>query len=221
MFYQAKSTCLYCHYHFTTTKVKISKAKVTQRDSDFCIHYEGPNPLFYDITICPKCGFAYYKSYRKLNEQQQNKLAEMYINKINVENMTGERDIQEAIHTFKLALLTASIVNERKFITANLALKLAWLYRFTKDDEQELRFLKLALDDYIYMLANEDISQEDVDEDRLIYLMADLNTRLDQYDSARRLFSQLITGKKVSPRYKSMATDRWRDYKETFEGMDP
>lgn len=217
MFYKAKSTCLYCDHNFMTTKVKNSKTKVTKRDSDFCIHYEGPNPLFYDITICPSCGFAFYNSYRKLNEAQRQKLKDMYISKINVTDMTGERSIEEAIHTFKLALLTASIINERKFITANLALKLAWLYRFTEDDEQELRFLKLALEDYIYMLANEDIEQEDVDEDRLIYLMADLNTRLDQYVEARKLFSQLITGKKVSPRYKTMATERWQDYKEEFE----
>lgn len=217
MFYQAKSICLYCDHHFTTTKVRSSKAKVIQRDSDFCVHYEGPNSLFYDITICPGCGFAFYNSYRKLNQHQRQKLNNMYISKINVPDMTGERSIEEAIHTFKLALLTAGIVNERKFITANLALKLAWLYRFTEDDEQELRFLKLALEDYIYMLQNEDITQEDVDEDRLIYLMADLNTRLNQYEAARKLFSQLITGKNVSPRYKSMAIDRWQDYKEEFE----
>lgn len=217
MFYPAKATCLYCDHHFTTTKVKNSKTKVTQRDSDFCVHYDGPNPLFYDIIICPACGFAYYNSYRKLNEPQRKKLTNMYISKINVTDMTGERNIEEAIHTFKLALLTASIVNERKFITANLALKLAWLYRFIEDEEQELRFLKLALEDYIYMFANEDIEQEDVDEDRLIYLMADLHTRVDQYVEARRLFSQLITGKKVSPRYKTMATERWQDYKEEFE----
>lgn len=216
MFYQAKSTCLYCDHHFTTTKVKVSKAKVTQRDSDFCIHYDGPNPLFYDITICPTCGFAFYNSYRKLTNYQREKLTKMYINKINITNMTEERSLEQAIHSFKLALLTARIVNERKFITANLALKLAWLYRFAGDHEQELRFLKLALKDYVAMLANEDIAQEDVDEDRLIYLMAELNTRLGQYEEARKLFSLLISGKTVSPRYKSLAIDRWQEYKSAI-----
>lgn len=213
MFYQAKSKCLYCDHNFTTTKVRTSKAKVIRRDSDFCIHYEGPNPLFYDITICPDCGFAFYNSYRKLNNYQHKKLEEVYISKIKVSDMVGERNIEEAIHTFKLALLTASIVGERKFIAANLALKLAWLYRIAEDDEQERRFLKLALKDYIDMMATEDIEQEGVDEDRLIYLMADLSSRLDQYVEARKLFSQLITGKGISPRYKSLAIERWRYYK--------
>ncbi len=220
MFYQAKSTCLYCDHKFTTTKVRMSKTKVLKRDSDFCIHYDGPNPLFYDITICPECGFAFYNSYRKLSDHQRKKLKEAYISKINVMNMVGERTIEEAIHTFKLALLTASIVNERKFITANLSLKLAWLYRMIEDEAEELRFLQNALDDYIYMMAYEDIEQEEVDEDRLIYLIADLNLRLGHYVDARRLFSQLITGKQVSPRYKSLAIDRWQDYKEELEDGD-
>lgn len=217
MYYQAKATCLYCDHHFTTTKVRSSKAKVTRRDSDFCIHYDGANPLFYDMIICPACGFAFYNSYRKLNDFQRKKLQKSYISKIHIADMTGERTPEEAIHTFKLALLTASILNERKFVTANLALKLAWLYRMTKDEEQELRFLQLALEDYVYMMENENIEQEEVDEDRLIYLMADLNSRLNHYTEARQLFSRLITGKKVSPRYKSLAIDRWQEYKEEFD----
>lgn len=217
MFYQMKAQCLYCDHKFTSTKVKMSKTKVIQRDSDFCIHYDGPNPLFYDILLCPSCGFAYYNSYRKLSNHQRQKLKEAYIKQIKVTDMTGERTIEEAIHTFKLAILTAKIVNERKFITANLALKLAWLYRMIEDDEQELRFLEIALNDYVSMMANEDIEEEDVNEDRLIYLLGDLNLRLSHYVEARKLFSQLITGKKVSPRYKSLAVDRWNDYKAELE----
>lgn len=220
MFYEVNCTCLYCDHRFTSTKVKTSKAKVTKRDSDFCIHYDGPNPLFYDILICPGCGFAFYNSYRKLRDFQREKLEEAYISKVTVPEMTKERTIEEAIHAFKLALLTADIIRERKFITANLALKLAWLYRIEKDKEQELRFLKQALNDYIYMMANENIEQEGVNEDRLLYLMADLNSRLDNYTEARKLFSQLITGKKVSLRYKSMAIDRWQEYKDEVEEMD-
>lgn len=217
MFYQAKAKCLYCDHDFTTTKVRTSKARVIKRDSDFCIHYDGPNPLFYDIIICPACGFAFYNSYRKLSSHQRKKLEEAYISKIKVTNMVGERSLEEALHAFKLAVLTASIIGERKFITANLALKLAWLYRMIEDHDQELRFLKLALVDYLDMMANEDIEQEGVDEDRLIYLLADLYSRLDHYVEARKLFSQLITGKDVSPRYKSLAIDRWQDYKKEFE----
>lgn len=217
MYYQAKATCLYCNHQFTTTKVRSSKAKVTERDSDFCVHYDGPNPLFYDILICPSCGFAYYNSYRTLTEFQRKKVAEFYITKINIGDMTGERTIEEAIHTFKLALLTASILKERKFITANLALKLGWLYRMTADGSQELRFLQLALDDYVYMIENENIEQEEVDEDRLIYLLAELNARLDHYEEARQLFSRLITGKNISPRYQSLAVERWQTYKEEYE----
>lgn len=217
MFYQANAKCLYCNHKFTSTKVRLSKVKVLQRDSDFCIHYDGPNPLFYDILICPSCGFAYYNSYRNLSNHQREKLKDTYISQINVSDLTGERTLEEAIHTFKLAILTAKIVNERKFITANLALKLAWLYRIAEDQEQEHRFLAIALNDYISMMANENIEQEDVNEDRLIYLMAELNLRLGHYVEARKLFSQLITSKNISPRYKSLAIDRWNEYKAELE----
>lgn len=217
MYYEVQSNCLYCEHSFTTKKVRTSKAKITHRDSDFCIHYENVNPLFYDILVCPSCGFAYYKSYRALNTYSRKKLKEAYIEKINVPNLVGERTIEDAIYTFKLAILTATIINERKFITANLFLKLGWLYRMTNDKEQEKRFLQQALDDYVDMLANENIEQEDVDEDRLMYLMADLYLRLDHFIMARKLFSQLMTDKKVSPRYKNLAIERWHDYKDQLE----
>lgn len=217
MFYQMQVECLYCEKNFETTKVKSSKAKVVKRDSDFCIHYDGPNPLFYDIFLCPHCGFAFYNSYRKLSDANKKKLKELYISKVSIKDMGGVRTIDEAIHAFKLALLTSSIINERKFVTANLALKLGWLYRMLGNEEQELRFLTLALDDYVYMMANENIEQEGVDEDKLMYLMADLNARLDRYVEARRLFSYLMTEKKVSPKYKTLAIDRWNEYKEQLE----
>lgn len=217
MYYDAKAKCLYCEHKFTTTKVRSSQLNVVKRDSDFCIHYEGANPLFYDITVCPACGFAYYKSYSALNDYQRTKLKDAYISKINVANLVGERTIQDAIYTFKLAILTATIVNERKFITANLFLKLAWLYRMTNDKEQETRFLQQSLDDYMDMLANENIEQEDVDEDRLMYLLADLHLRLGHYIMARKLFSQLMTDRSVSPRYKNLAIERWHDYKDQLE----
>lgn len=217
MYYEANATCLYCDHKFTTTRVRLSKARVTQRDSDFCIHYDGPNPLFYDITVCPNCGFAFYKSYRNIAEHQRKTLEENYINKVNVADLTGERTLTEAKYTYKLAILTAKILKERKFITANLALKLAWLYRFENNEEQEKRFLQIALDDYIYMMANENIEQEEVNEDRLIYLMADLYSRLDYYVEARKLFSQLMTDRSISKRYKSLAIDRWNEYKDQVE----
>lgn len=62
-----------------------------------------------------------------------------------------------------------------------------------EDNEQELRFFNLALEDYIHILANKDIEQDEDNEDQLIYLIAVFNARLDQYVEARRLFSLLIT----------------------------
>lgn len=214
MYFLKTVNCLYCSKEFKTTEIMENKLKVTKRDSDFCIHYDYENPIFYDIHVCPHCGYAFYSSYRKLIEPYRSIVKENYIDKVQKMDLCGERKIEDAIKTFKLALFTAQLTKERKLVTANLCLKTAWLYRYLKDEEQEKRFLRLALKDFTDILSTERLDTQGIDEDKLIYLIADLSSRLNKYASARKWFSHLITDKSVSKKYRNLALSRWHEYKD-------
>ena len=107
MYFLKDVKCLYCSKDFKTTKVMQNKLKVLKRDSDFCIHYEFSSPLFYDIHVCPHCGYAFYASYKKLMEPYRSIVKEGYIQKIKQVDLCGERTIEDALRAYKLSLLTA------------------------------------------------------------------------------------------------------------------
>ena len=46
--YNKEVVCPVCSQKFQATKVKARACKVKSRDSDFCVHYEGINPILYD-----------------------------------------------------------------------------------------------------------------------------------------------------------------------------
>ncbi|WP_243290339.1 DUF2225 domain-containing protein [Bacillus sp. FJAT-47783] len=215
MYYNLVVTCIFCNADFQSTKILSHKAKFTRMDSDFCIHYELDNPMYYDIFVCPHCGYAFHKSYRRLVEPYYSLIKENYIQKIKkVANLCGKRTFEDAMRAFKLALLTAQISKERKVVTGHLCLKIAWLYRIQGDKEREKLFLQHAVDDFMHLLSNERLDIQEIDEDKLIYLIADLNSRLDNYSVARKWFSYLITSGNVSKKYRNYALNRWHEYKD-------
>lgn len=218
MYYNVDMTCLYCNHSFYSTKVLSHKAKIKKMDSDFCIHYELENPMYYDIFVCPHCGYAFHKLFRKLVEPYRSLVRENYIDKVkHIPNLCNQRSFEDALKAFKLALLAAQVSRERKIVRAHLCLKIAWLYRFQGNEEKEKEFLQHAADDFHYVLSNERLDTQDIDEDKLIYLIADIHSRLDHYQVARRWFSYLITDRKVSKKYKNYALTRWHEYKDTLD----
>ncbi|WP_243388228.1 DUF2225 domain-containing protein [Bacillus kexueae] len=217
MYYKVGLACLYCHQDFQSTKVLSHKAKMKKMDSDFCIHYEKENPMFYDIYVCPHCGYAFHKSFRKLVEPYRSLVEENYIQKMKtVPNLCGNRTFEEALKAYKLALLTAQISRERKIVLGHLCLNIAWLYRINGQESEEKKFLQHAVNDFHYVLSNERLDTQDIEEDKLIYLIADLNSRLDHYQVARKWFSYLITDRNVSKKYRNYALTRWHEYKDTL-----
>lgn len=205
--------CLYCNKEFTTKKTLSRKLKIKKRDSDSCIHYDGVSPYFYEVNVCSSCGFAFTENYKKPYSPFVEILEKQYLSKIKGVDLNQERDLEDAIKSFKLALVTANILREHSVVIGGICLKLAWLYRYEGNKEEETRFLKNALDKYIETYENDKLDGYNVEEDLLIYRIAEIYIQLDEYTKARRWFSILISSKDVSDKIKKLAQERWYEYK--------
>lgn len=193
--YTITVTCGNCEHPFTTSRVRPSFKKAMSSDSDFCGYYKNENPDFYVVRVCPKCGLASTEhSADSLNERQrsdfQSKIASRWIQR----DFGGKRGLEEALETYKLALLCAQSIGEKERIVASLLHHIAWLYRYQGNEEQELRFLAHSLDSYVRVYEVEGVGVNDA---RLLYLIGELNRRLGRYSDAVQWFSRVIHDKKI------------------------
>ena len=214
--YDKEMECLYCNKTFITKKVRSKFIIIKKRDSDFCNHYESVNPYSYEVFVCSHCNFAFTEKFQPIKNTRKGTIKEQYIDNAAFTNLNGERSLEQAIKAFKLALLCAALAGESSYVLAGLCLKLAWLYRYDSNNE-ETRFLKNALDNYIKTYEQGDIAA--LNKASLLYIIGELENRLGGYERARRWFSILLNDKALDPKIVKIAKNRWQEirYERTQE----
>ena len=216
--YDKQVTCLYCNSPFKTTKIKQSKLIVKHKDHDFCIHYEGEiTPYYYDVNVCPYCGYAFLENSPELRNSEKEILRKNYIERLHKINLCGPRTMEDAIMSYKLALICSTFLKEQHLITAILCLRLSWLYRLQNNLPEEERFLNNALNAYLRVYELEDLNQLAMGKAKLLYLLGELHGRLGKYEEARMWFSLLFREKGADPKVVKMARERWYDFKEQMK----
>jgi len=193
--YQIKLKCSCCESEFQTSRVRPSLKKASRSDTDFCSYFKEVNPDYYVVRVCPYCGFA---STENFSSRLSDKQKADYLDKIGkhwkMKDYGMERTEQEALECYKLSLLTAQTVGESPRLVAGLLHHIAWLYRYQNNREQENRFLAFALDAYIKVFESE---RDAISNARLMYLIGELNRRLDNPHEAVRWFGRVINDKKI------------------------
>lgn len=208
-YYESNMDCKFCKKHFTTYKVRPNRYKLIDEHTDFMPIYEGLNPLLYEVAVCPHCGYAYHKSMTRTYGPFMLLIDELYIKELQKPvNICQERTIDDAIVSYKLAYLVSRSSMEEPLLMANIALKIAWLYRLKNEHESEMRYLLSARDFYSKSFAT---NQEG--EERIQFLNAELSLRLGDIKEAKKGFSRLISDRSVSNKYRKLARNRWENYK--------
>lgn len=218
--YDKKISCLCCGETFRTKKTRTSRTIVKSKDSDFCIHYEGISPYYYEINVCPHCGFAFTNNFSPIRSIKKEELKTQYLNKIGDLNFCGERSSTEALLCYKLALICASLNEESNICLAGLCMRIAWMYRYQGNKKEEEKFLSKALSCYQEAYHKENFEKVKVGKDRLFYMLGELNGRLGRYVETRNWFSLLFVEKNVEPSIKLLAQDRWLEYKTALAKLE-
>lgn len=215
--YDRKVICLSCEKAFTSKKVRNSKIIIKKKDSDFCHYYDGENPYYYDVNICPHCGYAFLNSFLPVNPERRETLQKEYFSKIGQLNLSGKRTREDAIRCYKLALICASLNEESRTNSAAICMRLAWLYREKDDSEEEHKYLTKALAVYEAIYEYEDLERLALGKHRLYYLIGELNGRLGRLEETKRWFNLLLFEKGIEPALRNMAREQWDGYKLLLE----
>ena len=213
--YDKTVTCQYCDKTFVTKHVRIGASRLLKQDSDWCPYYEGENPIFYDVFVCPHCGFAFTDSFSKLTPNSRVKIEKEYMEKLDsIPDITGKRSLPEAIRSYKMATVSSFFLNKAA-ITGNLFLRLAWLYRYKEDREEERDYLEKALLFYKDAYEKGSARYRVMSDHQLLYLIGDLSIRLGKTSEATKVFSLLFADSSVPPKIKKRATERWQEFKSS------
>lgn len=217
--YDKSYKCSMCEHTFTSKKVRSRFVKVLNYDSDFAPIYDEKfeNPNLYYVNVCHHCGYSFtddFTPYFPPGSKQaiSDKICSLWV----PQDFGSVRTVQEAIKSFKLGAYCSVLKKEKHIVTAGLYIRLAWLYRSQVNPEQEIRFLKLSLDQYLQSYSTSDYKGTQVSEIRLLYLLGELSRRIGSKEDSIRFFSKVIEKQRQSlePKIIQMAKDRWHEMRE-------
>ncbi|MHA6485443.1 DUF2225 domain-containing protein [Paenibacillus sp. strain BS8-2] len=194
--YESKVICICCETSFTTSKVRPSFKRASRMDMDFCGYYEkGVNPDYYVVRVCPHCGYASTENgFDHLNEKQKRGYYERIGANWQGLDYNGERTAEQAMETYKLALLTAQSTGAPDRIISGLLHHIAWLYRYKDNKIEEKKFLTFALESYVRVYELED---NNLSKARLMFLIGELNRRIGDLHEAVKWFSRVVSDKSI------------------------
>lgn len=221
-------TCPACDTQFKALTVRASKARLIGQDEDLRPHYEGIDPIKYDAILCNNCGFAAIsKGFHNMTSLQRKHMREQVA--ANFKPLQDEPKIfsyDDAILRHKIALVCSTVKNAKYSERAYTCLKLGWLIR-TKMEEMDAQgeeYKELegtlrecyenALQGFNQAISKENFPMMGMEEMTVIYLMAVLALRTEQYDEAMRLIGRVITSHSTGPRLKEKALSLKEKIKE-------
>lgn len=212
--YDKKFKCPVCSNSFTTKKLRSRFIRVDKIDNDFFTYFTDQklNPIFYEVNVCPICGYAFADTFSHSFSTQALQLIKTQISaNWKKRDFSDERTIEQAIESFKLAILSSSLKQEKNIVVAGLCLRLAWLLRIVQDVEQEKRFLQLALEKYKQSYMEIDFYETQMTEMRVLYLIGELSRQLGYRSDAVTYFSKVISHKNRAFETKlvEMAREQW------------
>ena len=208
--------CPVSNTKFTALNVRPDVAKVKTRDSDFREVYEGANPSWYLIYVCPECLFAAYpddfanvaaSEIAAINNTttQRREIAAAH-------DLNGERSIEAALAAYRLAVHCYSLRAANHQRMGGLYQRLAWLCRETGDSQTEQRYLAEALLSFRSALEQQKPAEPE-GELMLLYTIGEINLRLGNPVEAVKLFAQASQHPefKKQPDIQRLTRDRWTE----------
>lgn len=215
--FERDEKCPICATKFKVRMVKPSHVKPTTRDSDFCQHYEGLNPLLYDVWVCPECLYAAKrKEFLDIKPVAKKKLQEYLLRNKGVPksvNFNDYRDIQSAIYAFELAVPCYEIKEASDEVIAGLHIRAAWLCRGVQDEDREKLFLRQAVECYLRFFEWKSEASSKLGEVGLMYILGELYRRIGEYREAVRWFGRLVVREDIKkfPEIERLTRDSWQD----------
>lgn len=151
-------------------KVRSRFVKVAKYDTDFCpIHADSAvNSLYYNIFVCPHCGFSCSRIFPGTPPTTMEIILEKVSSHWVPHHFSKERSIKDAINTYKLASNCGALKKEKHIVLAGICLRIAWLYRIKPNQGTRRKIFKFALEEYEASYSTGEFSGTQVSEARTL-----------------------------------------------------
>jgi uncharacterized protein (DUF2225 family) len=211
--------CPVCGQKFNTTMTRSSKLKLKSVASDLRQIYEGFNPLWYMVWVCPHCFYANLNFEFKQVDSATRKWVASQTDKVKKTGFkySNPRRLDEVFLAFYLTLNCLQHDKPDPSRLAKVWLRLSWLYSDAGDEKMYKYASQKALDYFseTYYNGRRDASVEQ--DQRLALLLAELNLRTDQPNEAFKYYRQAIVHRGGSPVLNRQAEDKIQELKELIE----
>lgn len=225
--FDKKVVCPVCDKEFKTKTVKSSKARVIGSDSDLRPRHKTIDTLKYGVTSCPYCGYtALNNEFVHVSTTQIRLIKEGVCAKYKPD-MAETPDVYTydyAIDKYKLALFCSIVKKGKTSDKAYTCLKMAWLCRGKSEEleskgyaqdsaevsdakKQEMYYYKQALDGLTKAIATESFPICGMDQNTMDLLLAQMNARCGDYETASKLVSRLLVSRTATRNVKDKAYD--------------
>lgn len=212
VFFRKEYACPLCSGRFRTLKPRQKHIMVEKSDEDFCLYYKTVNPLYYEINVCPGCGYSFNSStYGPVKPELKKGLARMLADRWHSVNYCGSRTLEDAVQTFLLAIECQRLMGADDSSMGKLFLKLGWLYRYMSNKEQEHRCLDKALY-HLSRYFEKSSSNDPKEEMNLMFLLGQLHFILGDERGAVNWFVRITQHpqRKSYPYIVNRARDAWQ-----------
>ncbi|HOK87799.1 MAG TPA: DUF2225 domain-containing protein [Fervidobacterium sp.] len=211
-----KYKCPVCGASVGTKKVFTGKVRIKSYEADLKPVYEGINPLLYSVIVCESC---YYSALESDFETQISPIFREEIRKVQDEikipemvSFSQERDHKVAIIAYALASLFYKVKNQ-PCRTAEMYLRMGWLYREINDEDNENKALAKALSNFEECYLNTYVESDK--EPMILFYLAELSRRFGKREDAMRWFSTLVSKyKSATSFYVKAGKERWQELRE-------
>lgn len=204
----------------TTRVVKVKSKLLAERtDEDFCVHYKDFNPYFYKIWFCEHCGFAADEKtfLGSIPLTHKRKIQEFLNSRKLGLKFVEERQVPDAVASFKLAIFYAELTGQSLAKRAGLYLELGWIYRASEEKEREDEMLERAISLYDRSLMTERYPINGLSDNTVIYLIGAIYYRLYDFEKSTQYLSRIIGDQRIRDEdivlYKR-ARDLWQRVRE-------
>ncbi len=195
--WKKEHTCPVCTKEFESYNYKTKSQALIEKESDFHEVYENFDPIIYDIVVCPQCHYA--NTLSKFGDIKIQWIKALQGDKrLSDYDFSIDRTLASGIESVKLAIETLEQIGSKNAAQfGNLYMKIAWLYRNVKDDENEIINLKKALEYYEKKYLTDDKLSGNLTENGLAYLIAELYRRTGDLVKAQNYFNLVISNKEA------------------------
>lgn len=206
--FSKKFDCPCCNFEFSSYVPKDKRARLEKIDFDLRPVYTPVDPLFYDIVLCPMCGWAALRSlFDRIKKDQISAIHQKISPSFRYHEYPKELDADMAIERYNMALVNTLVKGGSSGEKAYTFMKLNWLYRMKENTEAQSQFSALALKNFMEALEKEHMPIMGLGHDTISYIVGVLNLSLGNKEEGFKSMSEVIISKTSSERLKEMARD--------------